>query len=207
MRTVSQPVSFKIISLACSQLLNAVIAGEIADVKTQLTNGADVNAVDQHGNTLVMRATMMQDTDMVQLLCLQGADVNIRNTTKTPQGPIEFAINNGYHKILSILFTRPVTLRIGINEWPSGSKVVDELNMAMNIQGKQCPDSRGSTCAETAAKRNLWRAVAAIVLSGVHTTNQDALVAAKKLAHTKEAANVLQAWEKGQSRLVAPSYT
>src|ERR1044071_4383257 len=77
--------------LACLQLLpaappsssnalfEAIRAGDRAEVKTLLKNGADIHARDEAGNTPLMAAAQNADVAVLELLLKAGADVNATN--------------------------------------------------------------------------------------------------------------------------------
>jgi hypothetical protein len=61
------------------QLLDAVVAGDLALVQTLLEKGADVNAKVQSGATPLMMAAEQGNLDIVRLLLDKGADVNAKD--------------------------------------------------------------------------------------------------------------------------------
>lgn len=60
-------------------LFSAVAEGDIEAMLELLEAGADINATDTNGNTVVMTATQKNNVDTVKILIEQGADINIRN--------------------------------------------------------------------------------------------------------------------------------
>ena len=56
--------------------LQAVISGDIAEVKRLIEEGADVNAQNYYGETALMFASNFGYTEVAQLLIEEGADVN-----------------------------------------------------------------------------------------------------------------------------------
>ena len=60
-------------------LMKAVRNNDLTSLKTQLEMGADVNAHDARGNTLLMHAAAIGSPEAVQLLLDRGADVNAKN--------------------------------------------------------------------------------------------------------------------------------
>ena len=61
------------------KLFDAVENNDIDGVKEALSLGADVNAVDDYGNTALISACMWGYTNIVELLLEYGADINIKN--------------------------------------------------------------------------------------------------------------------------------
>ena len=59
-----------------TELINAVKAGNIEEVRRMLTGGAEVDLRDEDGTTLLMQAAHAGDLTMVQVLLECGADVN-----------------------------------------------------------------------------------------------------------------------------------
>ena len=57
------------------ELLDAVARGELKDVQRTVEAGADVNARDGRGETVLMRAVRRADSEIVQCLVEHGADV------------------------------------------------------------------------------------------------------------------------------------
>jgi ankyrin repeat protein len=62
-----------------AQLVEAVKAGNVAEVKRMLLAGADVNSRDEEGSTLLMLAASVGNLGMVAALIESGADVNVQN--------------------------------------------------------------------------------------------------------------------------------
>ncbi len=77
-------------------LLEAVLAGDITALQRILSDGAEVNARDAEGVTLLMHAAHAGNLAMVKVLLESGADVNTRNA----QGwsPLTKAVYNAEQK-------------------------------------------------------------------------------------------------------------
>ena len=60
------------------QLFEAALGGDLAQVKTFLEKGADVNAKDKAGMTVLMFAANGSNPEAVKLLIEKGADVNVK---------------------------------------------------------------------------------------------------------------------------------
>ena len=85
-----------------TSLMKEAARGDIRSAASAVLNGADVNAVDQQGDTALGYACMRAkcSAELVQVLVQAGADVNARN--KTGQTPL----------LLSI-YSTPLGLRLG----------------------------------------------------------------------------------------------
>ncbi|HVV72641.1 MAG TPA: ankyrin repeat domain-containing protein, partial [Verrucomicrobiae bacterium] len=57
-------------------LFNLIRAGDLTALRTALKNGADLQARDEQGNTLLMAAALNADAEMLETLIDAGADVN-----------------------------------------------------------------------------------------------------------------------------------
>jgi hypothetical protein len=67
-----------------SQLLSLPVTGDPAEIRLLLEKGADVNARNDYGDTMLLMATQFGHTDVVELLLEKGADLNARDHTGTP---------------------------------------------------------------------------------------------------------------------------
>ncbi len=63
-----------------SALFQAIRAGDLAALRTQLSHGADKNARDRRGSTLLMQAAAFGNVETVKVLLDAGADANARNS-------------------------------------------------------------------------------------------------------------------------------
>jgi ankyrin repeat protein len=64
------------------QLTSAAERGDTAAVLAMISGGADINAQDARGRTLVMAATHGNHPDTVQALIQAGADINLRDNRR-----------------------------------------------------------------------------------------------------------------------------
>lgn len=64
---------------ASERLLQAAWSGNLAEVKTALSDGTDVNIKDEKGNTALLLASCNGHIDVVKFLLDKGANVNIKN--------------------------------------------------------------------------------------------------------------------------------
>lgn len=62
------------------KLYEATRTGNLAEVKSLLDQGADVNAKFRYGTTALFKAAERGHTDVVKLLLERGADVNVKDT-------------------------------------------------------------------------------------------------------------------------------
>jgi uncharacterized protein len=65
---------------SCSGIGYDAKTGNIAGVRQSLANGGDINWKSQTGNTpIIIAASEPRNGKMVEFLCQQGADLNVRN--------------------------------------------------------------------------------------------------------------------------------
>lgn len=86
-------------------LNQAVVDGDIDQVKSEISAGADVNTKDgRTGLTLLQIAINKKHTEIIQLLLDKGADVNIKD--KQGRGPIHLAVVTGQKDIVEKLIAK-----------------------------------------------------------------------------------------------------
>ena len=86
------------ISVADQRLLVAVKQGNVRHVQMLLEGGANVNAMNNNGNTALMLASSSGYADIVSLLIEAGADINIK--AKDGHRALDFAPNGQIKKML-----------------------------------------------------------------------------------------------------------
>ncbi|MDQ8022002.1 MAG: ankyrin repeat domain-containing protein [Moraxellaceae bacterium] len=87
-----------------ASLLEAAAQGQVQAIDAALAAGASIDAVDAHGNTPVMRATLAGKVAAVRRLVDAGADVNRRNAIS--DNPFLYAGAEGQLEILRIVAPR-----------------------------------------------------------------------------------------------------
>ena len=94
-----------------SKSLNqAVVDGDIDEVKSQISAGADVNSKNRMGWTLLQTAIRNKRTEIAQLLIDKGADVNAKdNRGKTP---LHFAVESGQKTIVETLIAKGADVNV-----------------------------------------------------------------------------------------------
>jgi len=82
-------------------LHRVVKAGDIQQIKSLISSGADINAEDEHGYTPLHDAILRRHKDVVELLISKGADVN----AKTVSGctPLYYTARSRHHDIAELL--------------------------------------------------------------------------------------------------------
>ena len=76
--------------------------GRINEMKRLLAEGVDVDTKSKFGITPIYQAAFFGKTEVVQLLLLNGANVNIKDTRKG-WTPLHCAIAEGHSKIIELL--------------------------------------------------------------------------------------------------------
>jgi len=91
-------------------LNQAVVDGDIDQVKSQISAGADVNTKNRMGWTLLQTAIRNRRTEIAQLLIDKGADVN----TKDNRGrtPLHFAVEFGQKAIVETLIAKGADVNV-----------------------------------------------------------------------------------------------
>jgi ankyrin repeat protein len=81
-------------------LKGAIVAGDVATVRVLLENGANVNAKDRDGVSILMHAINFEHLGVVKLLLSHGADISLRYHGKTP---LMYAVEQNKTEIVEIL--------------------------------------------------------------------------------------------------------
>jgi ankyrin repeat protein len=97
------------------QLIKAAERGNLADVQDELNDGADVNAKDIFGWTVLMRAsyggyTYGRYAEVVKLILDKGADVNIK--TNEGETALMAASSSGYAEVVKLLLDKGADVNI-----------------------------------------------------------------------------------------------
>ena len=100
------------------QLVQAVVDGDLKEVKRLIERGADVNAPDSEGVTPFQRAAQGGDGDMIMALYRNGAD--IRAVDKDKNNMVHYAAEGGNMEFLNMLLDRgfSATDRNALGETP-----------------------------------------------------------------------------------------
>ena len=85
---------------SCANLIDAAGKGDTARVNALLNKGADVNAKDKAGWTVLMLASDKGHTEIVKALIDKGADVNATYNGKTA---LMYASDKGHTEIVNVL--------------------------------------------------------------------------------------------------------
>lgn len=100
-QTADRPEPF--VSQLGIDLLVAVDTGDVAFIKRALQEGLGVNAANETGSTLLLRAASIGQTDVMQLLLERNAGVDIGN--KHLVTPLMAAVQGGYTEAARMLLT------------------------------------------------------------------------------------------------------
>jgi len=79
----------------------ATAAGDLHRVCALLDEGADIDALDEHGQTALMNAAYRGDTELAQVLIGRGADLN--HTAKYRLTALMLAVINDHREIVELL--------------------------------------------------------------------------------------------------------
>ena len=125
-----------------NELLNAVLANDVAKATALLKSGADCNTGNEEGATLLMLAAGAGQIDMVEVLIAAGAEVDAtdaRGWTALMKGLFNYEQNRGFPDVVSALIeagadiehqvsygTRPLMIAAGYGE----ASVVEVLLLA-----------------------------------------------------------------------------
>jgi len=145
-----------------TELLNAVLAGDVAKTTALLKSGADCNSSNGEGATLLMLAAGAGNFEMVEMLLAAGANVDAtdaRGWTPLMKALFNYELNRGFPDVVSVLIdagadiehqvsygTRPLMIAAGYGE----AAVVDVLLAAGADTGAMNEGGRTArTMAET----------------------------------------------------------
>jgi ankyrin repeat protein len=81
--------------------LNATNVGDVERVLALLDAGAEINALDKHGQTALMNAAHRGDTELVRVLVRRGADLNY--TAKYRLTALMLAVIADHRDVVSVL--------------------------------------------------------------------------------------------------------
>jgi len=125
-----------------TEILNAVLAGDVAKAAALLKSGADCNTKNEEGTTLLMLAAGAGNQEMVEMLLKAGAEVDAtdaRGWTALFKALFNYEQNRGFPDVVSTLIeagadiehqiaygTRPLMIAAGYGE----ARVVDVLLLA-----------------------------------------------------------------------------
>jgi ankyrin repeat protein len=83
------------------QLLEAVRGGDVADAEALIGAGANVDAIDDHGQTCLMQAAVRGNTEIARMLVEAGADLEMKDDQGSTA--LILAATNGHTEILQLL--------------------------------------------------------------------------------------------------------
>jgi ankyrin repeat protein len=120
-------------------LYQAAAEGDIEQVKSNLSQGADINGKDRGGRTALHRAAYEGRTDVVRLLIDRGADVNAKDGNQ--RTPLHSAAMHGDKKTVELLLSKGADINaknkmgstplfVAMTSTRAGRKEVAELMVA-----------------------------------------------------------------------------
>jgi ankyrin repeat protein len=81
--------------------LEATTAGDLERVCELLSTGAELDALDKHGQTALMNAAHRDDAELVQVLVQRGANLN--RTAKYKLTALMLAVIGGHSEVVRVL--------------------------------------------------------------------------------------------------------
>lgn len=84
-----------------SEWRDATSSGDLNKVCTLLDQGADINSLDEHGQTALMNAVYRGDVELAQILIQRGADLN--HAAKYQLTALMLAVINNRTEIVRLL--------------------------------------------------------------------------------------------------------
>lgn len=104
-----------------------------------MTTRAELSAAEgyQHGHTALMRAALDGNTDRVQELILQGADINQRDDEG--RTALMFAVINGHYETMKVLLEHGADFNARSNKGGTalmGAALADDLRMVQALLDK-----------------------------------------------------------------------
>ncbi|MGD2095837.1 MAG: ankyrin repeat domain-containing protein [Phycisphaerales bacterium] len=98
---------------ANESLRQAVVWGNADQVRSLLSDGADINARDRIGGTPLHAAVQNRHLELIELLIDEGADINAKNNTG--QTPLHLAVDYSQQDIAELLIEKGADINITTN--------------------------------------------------------------------------------------------
>lgn len=112
---------------------DAVTRGDVETVRQMLRAGADVDALDRHGQTALMRAAHRGSRAMVEALVAAGADLDV--TAKYSLSALMLAITAGHVEVARVLARAGASLDIRGSGAPGFvGKTAHDLAMGLDMK-------------------------------------------------------------------------
>ncbi|MFC1781833.1 ankyrin repeat domain-containing protein [Planctomycetota bacterium] len=184
-------------------LFEAVEAGDLAEVKRLIDEGANVNAQDEDGMTplawFIFAGQRPLNIEIAELLIDEGADVNLADKWDEP--PLYFAIVNNLKELINFLVSKGADVNIkGINETPLHWAVnnpfifnnlrvpnMDTIKLLVDNGAKyDVKDGEGYTALRHAAFFGQKDTLKLFISKGVDTSSLHMAACAGDLTHVKE---------------------
>ena len=110
----------------------AIRQGDLSQIRLLLDQDADINSKDEHGQTAVMRASLLGQTAVVTLLAGRGADLNV--TAKFNLSALMLAVINRRTAIVQSLLTAGADQKIQGSKGAPGFYGKTALDLARETQ-------------------------------------------------------------------------
>ncbi len=183
------------------RLVNAARYSDIETVKSELVNGADINAKNNNGDSALIWACANVCTEIVELLLVNGADVNTKD--RNYRSALMWATNHGHTKIVEMLLAKGADVNAkDVNDetalmWATnhGHTKIVELLIArgadVNVKNKN-----GETALTAAITFGQVEIVKLLLANGADTSVEDV----KKRAAAARYSNIVTLIEKHENK-------
>ncbi|KAJ9554962.1 hypothetical protein OSB04_009576 [Centaurea solstitialis] len=109
-------------------LCEAARKGEIRTVNRLLEDGVTVNGQDQHGWTVLHRASFKGHTEVVEILMKKGVDIDIDARDEDGYTALHCAVESGHVDVLELLVKRGADIEARTNTGVTAMQIAESLN-------------------------------------------------------------------------------
>jgi cytohesin len=152
-----------------STIHQAAYMGDLAKLESFIKEGADINALDDHGYSPLHYAAQNGKNEAVELLIAKEADVNSKNNNG--QTPIDVAYQRNHRNIVNLLIEKSadVSLHMAARYGLTG-KLKELIAKGSDINAA---DSSGQTALHYAARRGYKEIVELLLANGANVNTKD----------------------------------